>query len=118
MRKVMAALAFAGILATGFSFSASAQDLKSWSKEVGKLLAKNQRYPRSAVSRGIQGRAEVRLTVAGNGEITAHEIQTPTGEKVLDREIPKLIERLNPLPSLPEGRTELVFTLPINWRLQ
>ena len=118
MRTIIAALALAGVIVTSFTVSASAQDMRSWSQAVGKLLAEKQRYPRSAVSRGIEGRAEVKLTVSGSGEITAHEIQTPTGEKVLDREIPKLIERLNPLPGLPEGRSQLVFTLPINWRLQ
>ena len=40
-----------------------------------------------------------------------------TGQDVLDREIPKLVKRLSPLPALPEGRTQLSFVLPLDWSL-
>ena len=40
-----------------------------------------------------------------------------TGEDVLDKSIPKLINRLNPLPPLPDGQTELSFVLPLTWSL-
>jgi len=99
------------------STSASALDMKGWQAAVVKQVAKKQKYPRSAIAREIEGRAKVRLTVAADGAITSHEIVQETGQRVLDKEIPKLVERLNPLPSLPEGKTEMSFVLPLNWSL-
>lgn len=97
---------------------ASAVDsMDDWKRAVAKKIATKQTYPRSALTREIEGRAEVRLVVSGDGTITAHEILKPTGEKVLDREIPKLVGRLNPLPALPSGQSELSFVLPLNWAL-
>jgi len=108
------ALMFAfGVVAT----PANAADMTSWKKAVAKKVAKKQKYPRSALAREIEGRAKVRLHVTADGTINAHEIVQETGESVLDREIPKLVTRLNPLPALPDGKTELSFVLPLNWRL-
>lgn len=116
LNKVFAAFT----LAIAFSFAATpayAIDMNGWKKAVIKKVAKKQKYPRSALSREIEGRARVRLTVAADGSITSHEILQETGQSVLDREIPKLVKRLNPLPALPDGKTELSFVLPLNWSL-
>jgi protein TonB len=112
----------AAAIACSFAFgiastSVSADEMSGWKKAVAKKVAKKQKYPRSAISKEIEGRAKVRLTVSADGAITAHEIVEPTGEKVLDREIPKLVNRLNPLPALPAGQAEFSFLLPLNWRL-
>lgn len=95
----------------------SVADMKSWQKAVVKKVAKSQTYPRSALSREIEGRAKIRLVVDATGEITEHEVVEPTGENLLDREIPRLVKRLNPLPSLPDGRESLTFILPLSWTL-
>lgn len=96
---------------------AQALDMNGWKKAVIKKVAKKQKYPRSALAREIEGKARVRLFVAADGAITNHEIVQETGQSVLDKEIPKLVSRLNPLPSLPEGKTEMSFVLPLNWSL-
>ena len=112
----------ASLIALTFALSLSsapahADDMKSWQIQVIKAVAKNQRYPRSAIAREIEGKAKVRLVVAADGTITSHEIVEATGEDVLDREIPKLVEKLNPLPALPGGQSELSFLLPLTWTL-
>lgn len=113
----------AALLACVFAFGvvttavSATEDMTGWKKAVAKKVAKKQKYPRSAITKEIEGRAKVRLTVASDGSITGHEIVEPTGEKVLDREIPKLVKRLNPLPALPAGQNEFSFMLPLNWRL-
>jgi len=96
---------------------AQAFDMNGWKKAVIKKVAKSQKYPRSALAREIEGKAKIRLTVDAAGTITNHEVVQETGEAVLDNEIPKLVDRLNPLPSLPDGKTELSFVLPLNWSL-
>ncbi|MFC3051511.1 energy transducer TonB [Kordiimonas pumila] len=111
-------LAVSTLVAFGLiSAPANAMDMNGWKQAVVKKVVENQTYPRSALAREIEGKAKVRLTVAANGSITSHEVVEQTGEDILDREIPKLVERLNPLPSLPDGQTELSFVLPLNWSL-
>lgn len=96
---------------------ANAASMQEWQAAVAKKLTTKQKYPRVALSREIEGRAKVRLVVAADGSITNHEIIENTGQEVLDREIPKLVQRLNPLPSLPDNKTELAFILPLVWSL-
>jgi len=115
--KILFAAATMGIAFGAASAPAQADDMKAWKIKVIKSVAKNQRYPRSAIAREIEGKAKVRLIVAGDGTITSHEIVEETGQKVLDREIPKLVEKLNPLPALPNGQSEMSFVLPLNWTL-
>lgn len=114
--------AFAVAIALTFTFgaastSASASDMNSWKKAVAKKVAKKQKYPRAALAREIEGKAKVRLIVAADGSISSHEVVQETGQAVLDKEIDKLVKRLNPLPALPEDRTELSFVLPLSWTL-
>jgi protein TonB len=116
--KILFAVAAMGIAFGAASTAAQADDMKAWKIKVVKAVAKNQRYPRSAIAREIEGRAKVRLVVSADGTITSHEVVEQTGESILDREIPKLVEKLNPLPALPDGQTELSFVLPLNWTLQ
>jgi len=120
MKKTLSLFALIGALFVSPLTSAptaAADDMSGWRKAVVKSVAKNQRYPRAAQAREIEGKAKIRLVVAKDGSITAHEIVEATGEKVLDRQIPKLVAKLNPLPALPEGRESLQFVLPIEWAL-
>ncbi|NVJ99896.1 MAG: energy transducer TonB [Alphaproteobacteria bacterium] len=114
---LVAAFAFGFAFATVTPAAKAADDMKSWQRAVIKSVAKNQRYPRSAIAREIEGKAKVRLVVTADGTITSHEVVEQTGEKVLDDEIPKLVEKLNPLPALPAGKDGLTFVLPLNWTL-
>lgn len=113
---IVAAIAAVFALST-MSVSASASDMNTWKRAVAKKVASKQKYPRAALAREIEGRAKIRLVVAADGSITTHEVVQETGQTVLDRELPKLVKRLNPLPALPEDRTELSFVLPVSWTL-
>jgi len=113
--KILAAVALT--FAFGVIAAPAQADMASWKKAVAKKVAKKQKYPRSALAREIEGRAKVRLHVTADGTIASHEIVEETGQNVLDKEIPKLMKRLSPLPALPDGKTEMSFVLPLNWRL-
>lgn len=120
LKKINKVFAVAIALTFAFgatSMSASAEDMTSWKKAVAKKVAKKQKYPRAALAREIEGKAKVRLIVAADGSISSHEIVQETGQAILDKEIVKLVGRLNPLPALPEDRTELSFVLPLSWTL-
>lgn len=118
MRSILKSF-LAGAIAMGlFSVpSMASNDMDSWKKAVVKTVVKKQKYPRAALAREIEGNAKVRLTVSADGTITTHEVVKATGEKILDNEIPKLMKRLSPLPSLPAGRDEVSFVLPLDWTL-
>lgn len=114
---VAAATLFAGLV---FTPVADAQDLQFllWQKKVAETISANQRYPRSAVRKGIEGQAQIRLVVGANGQIKGYEVLKKTGRDVLDREIERLVSRINPLPAMPGEGKETVLTLPLVWRLQ
>ncbi|MBL4801690.1 MAG: TonB family protein [Emcibacter sp.] len=100
-----------------FSATAQADDIRTWQVKIVKLVAKKQVYPRSAMRKELEGRAKVRVSIDRTGAIVGHEIVEPTGLAVFDKEIPKLIKRINPLPTPPESLkdNELSFVLPLSW---
>ncbi|NVJ99895.1 MAG: TonB family protein [Alphaproteobacteria bacterium] len=111
---LVAATLFVGVSTPIVAFS----DMTDWRREVVRAVAQKQQYPRSAQLREIEGKAKIRLVISADGTITAHEVVEPTGQPILDNEIPKLVARLNPLPPLPEGQTDLKLVLPLEWALQ
>ncbi|PHZ83247.1 energy transducer TonB [Paremcibacter congregatus] len=100
--------------------SASANEVADWQGKVGQKIAKKQIYPRSAMRKEIEGSAKIKVSIARTGEIKNFEMIEKTGHDVLDQEVPKLMDRLNPLPTPPASLTDdqLSFVMPISWRLQ
>lgn len=107
------------LLATA-ALPAAAADIKSWQREVAKTVASKQVYPRSALRQELEGSAKVRITMDRTGAIANFELIESTGHDELDREVPKLIERINPLPTPPAemADADLTFILPLAWALQ
>jgi len=121
IKALITAIAFVAIASVGFTSTAAyADDLKDWRVKVVKKIAKKHIYPRSAISREIEGKARVQITIARSGEITNFEILEPSGKRILDAAIPKMIKKLTPLPSPPDSLKDanLTFVIPITWRLQ
>lgn len=124
MRKnffVMALIAvFAMVTTLTVTGNANAADLKGWKRKVAMTVAKKQVYPRSALRREIEGAAKVKVTVDHSGKIASFEVLKPTGHDVLDREIPRLMERIDPLPKPPADASDdqLTFIIPLAWVLQ
>ncbi|MFC4346401.1 energy transducer TonB [Kordiimonas lipolytica] len=112
------AVVAATVLVAVSSQVTAADTMQSWKVALLRAVSQNQSYPRAALMREIEGKAKVRLIVAADGTITAHEILEATGQDLLDREIPKLVAKLNPLPALPEGQTDMKIVLPLEWALQ
>ena len=121
--KICFYVATAMVLSFGmiaFSASAQANDIKKWQTKIVKLVAKKQVYPRSAMRRELEGRAKVRVLIDRNGEILNHEVIQPTEHSVFNKEIPKLMKRINPLPVPPEAMpdSQLSFVLPLSWLIR
>ncbi|MDA5194856.1 energy transducer TonB [Govanella unica] len=107
------------MVATGVASLAQA-DVASWQKGVVSLVAKKQVYPREAMSKEIEGRAKVRVTIDRSGKITGYEMVEKTGNAILDAEVEKMKDRINPLPAPPADLPDanLTFVLPLSWVLQ
>ncbi len=124
MRKNFLMMALVAVFATATTLvatgSADAADIKGWKRKVAMTVAKKQVYPRSALRREIEGSAKVKVTVDHSGKIASFEILQPTGHQVLDREIPRLMERIDPLPKPPADASDeqLTFIIPLAWVLQ
>lgn len=118
-KKLFMGLAAVSFLATSAVF-AQAADIASWQRSIVKVVAQKQVYPRSALRREIEGNARVQITIARDGTIANFEILENTGHDVLDREVPKLMERISPLPAPPNELSDdqLTFILPLAWALR
>ncbi|WP_374763500.1 energy transducer TonB [Yunchengibacter salinarum] len=118
MKSIAKMVALVAITAASVLAAPTAQaNMKDWAQMVMKKVAKEQRYPRSALMREVEGRAKVRLSVTKDGTIAGFELTEPTGSAILDREVERLMERLSPLPDLPGGNEQISFTLPLVWTL-
>ena len=99
---------------------AIADPVKSWQKKVVTLVGKKQVYPRSAIMKEIEGQAKVKVSIDRSGSLQGFEMVEATGHDVLDKEVDKLMKRINPLPAPPEELPDnkLTFVLPLSWVLQ
>ncbi|MCC3861467.1 energy transducer TonB [Pseudemcibacter aquimaris] len=121
LSKVMVSVFVAVTMAVaGFATTANAQDISGWQKEVTKKIAKKQTYPRAALRKELEGRIKVEINVDREGNIVAHSVTESSGHDVLDREIPKLMKRVSPLPAPPAGASDaqLTMVVPLAWALQ
>lgn len=113
---IFAAIAALHFALMGTFAHADTNDMKAWKQQVAKLIAKKQRYPRSAQIRRLEGNAQVKVVVDPDGAIASYELVKSTEHNILDKEVDKLIKRLNPLPAPPQP-DPLTLTLPLTWRL-
>ncbi|SRR5690606_14172363 len=111
-------------IAAGLAFTgageARADEIAAWQKSVVSVIAQKQVYPRAAMSQEIEGRARVKVTIDRSGNITGYEMIEGTGHELLDAEVIRLKDRINPLPKPPASLSDanLTFVLPLSWVLQ
>ena len=103
--------------ATGVPALADAQDYERWGEKVYDQFAAKQRYPRQAVDQKLEGTVKVQVTVAKTGSIIGFTINRSSGHEVLDAEVLSLLNRLNPLPPLPEGNDTYIFKIPLRFQM-
>ncbi|MBB6124742.1 energy transducer TonB [Sphingobium subterraneum] len=86
-----------------------------WQRQVARLIASKQTYPRAAQMRGDEGTVKVKVYVSASGAIEKTEMVTPSGSSVLDREALALPAKAGTFPAPPGGATTVV--LPLTWKL-
>lgn len=113
MGRMFLAIAFA---TAGFTLPATSALANAWEQQVAKVVMSNQAYPRSAQVRNEEGKAMVKVSIAGDGAITAVELVESSGSSVLDREATKTFEKIGKLPA-PPGSSARDVVFPLVWSL-
>lgn len=103
----LAALALAAAPAFGQS--------ADWQKQVSRIIASKQTYPRTAQMRGEEGTARVKVYVGAGGNIERTELVAPSGSATLDKEALAMPTRAGSVPPPPGGATSVV--VPVTWKL-
>lgn len=113
------ALLIGAALAAAISLPSSADDdaVQSWGVKVYDRFAAGQRYPRQAVEQKLEGTVKVQVTVAKSGSIVGFAINRSSGHEILDAEVLNILERINPLPPLPDGKDIYIFKIPLRFQM-
>lgn len=114
--KTTRLFALAAIGGLALASTPLAAQSSQWNKKVTSLVADNFSYPRSAVVRGDEGRATVKVEVAPNGQVTAVTLAKSSGSRILDREAVRIVRKIGSLPSPPAGTKSI--SLPIEFKLK
>lgn len=112
MRRI-ALLAVTGLTGLAATAPAGAAD-PGWNKKVAQLIGANYAYPRSAVLRGEQGSARVKIAFSGAGKVLSVDLVKSTGSAILDREALRIPRKVATYPA-PGTNTDII--LPIVWRI-
>ncbi len=109
---LLAAAGSMGLAATGPAHAAD----PAWQRQVAQIISANYAYPRSAVLRGEQGSARVKIAFSGAGKILSVDLVKSTGSAILDREAVRIPRKVATYPAPPTGsNTDAIF--PITWRI-
>jgi periplasmic protein TonB len=95
-------------------------DLSGYRDGLHRALSDARRYPMIARRLGLEGEAQVRIVVRGDGSLgAAPELLRSTGHDVLDEEVLRLAKAVAPYPPLPAGYPdgEAEFLIPIVFAL-
>lgn len=86
-----------------------------WQRQVSRIIASKQTYPRTAQMRGEEGTAKVKVYVGSGGAIERTELVAPSGSSTLDKEALAMPTRAGSVPPPPGGATTLI--VPVTWKL-
>ncbi len=103
------------LTALAMSGTAAFGQAADWQRQVSRIIASKQTYPRSAQMRGEEGTAKVKIFVGAGGAIERTELIAPSGSTTLDKEALTMPSRAGSLPPPPGGATAVV--LPLTWKL-
>lgn len=105
----------AGLTALSMTISPAFAQSPEWQRQVSRIIASKQTYPRTAQMRGEEGTARVKVYVGSGGAIERTELVAPSGSSTLDKEALAMPTRAGSLPPPPGGATAIV--LPLTWKL-
>jgi len=115
MIKSIARNALIGFSAFAMTAIPALAQSADWSKQVARIIASKQTYPRTAQMRGEEGTAKVKVYVGADGAVQKTELIASSGSPTLDKEALALPTKAGSLPAPAGGATAV--TLPLTWKL-
>jgi protein TonB len=91
-----------------------------WQRAIMAHLGRHKRYPLQARQKRIEGDVLLRFVVDRTGKIRSASLIKSSGAPILDAEALAMLERAQPLPTLPtqlRGQ-QVELTVPINYSLK
>ena len=111
MRTLFVLGAIVAALTIGTAASAN-----EWEKQVVQAIQAEQTYPRSAIVRGDEGMARIRVHVAPDGRVSDVVLVRASGSAILDREAMRMPTKAGVVPAHPAGEASVV-EIPIRFKL-
>ncbi|MGV3512943.1 MAG: energy transducer TonB [Novosphingobium sp.] len=108
------ALGLAALALSSAAVPAMAQSAE-WQKQVTRIIASKQTYPRTAQMRGEEGTARVKVFIGAGGNIERTELVAPSGSATLDKEALAMPTRAGSVPPPPGGAAAII--VPVTWKL-
>lgn len=93
--------------------------LDAYGRDLQRLCERNKQYPAIAIRRNLEGAGTVLVTFNKDGSVLRISIEQSTGEKSLDDQAMKMVEKsLNslPLPSKLNGKV-MTLSVPVSFAL-
>ena len=95
-------------------------NIDEYSAKITLAIKKQQKYPRMAMNRNLQGSVIIELKFNKDGSITNSKVKKSSGHKILDKEALNMTKRAMPFPVPPKILQSKVFTVvvPITFTLK
>lgn len=83
-------------------------------------LVRSRRYPQSARRDSIEGVVQIGLTINRAGRVTAFRITSGSGFDILDEEVRNMIDRVQPLLTMPASMelSQITINMAIRFKLE
>lgn len=98
----------------------SQADINAYSSQLHAEFRRNQRYPKMAQRRGVQGDVDLLIGLNASGGVTSVSIAKSSGSSVLDKEAIKTVKRSNIqrlMPDILKGKIDKI-TVTLSFKLQ
>jgi TonB family protein len=97
-------------------YAAHPKNMNSYIQAVLVLLRTQTLFPRQALKEHAEGVARVIFAINRRGSATEMRIAVSSGFPILDQDALATIQRAQPFPPLPGGRSQQKFALPIRFK--
>ena len=94
--------------------------MPTFQQRLAAHLARHKQYPRAAQRRRQQGVVQLQFVMDAAGKVLSFRLNKRSGYSALDEEVENLIQRAQPLPSIPPdlGKATLEVVLPMEFFLR
>jgi protein TonB len=98
----------------------SAAAVANWQSRLLAHLTRFKRYPPASQMRREQGVALLRFRMTPAGQVVSFKLERSSGHALLDQETLDLIQRAQPLPSLPDDvpQQQIELVVPLRYELR